>query len=465
MSTPLDRAFLASDAFDRWTEFVGKATDSITVLAPRLDATLSKVLEHARIDKQSITVLTTLHPDAGFHSYEAHLDGILHLVTEGVEVRATSRPLEATTLIRDWCHVTIGSQQFTTESRFADNVSLFPANDISESDFKAALVAWLEESTVIRPELITTLLKRLDLATREVNAAHQRLVDEFDEVVHDMEAVAPWPGWSGLEEEVPGEDLGGKAFDAHSPAPPSFPPISTGLGRTLTDQDLTARKYVYARLRWVDGGYDSLLVDDRESDLTDWALPTGDGDFTKVALTRLYIYPIVLNPSGRMAFARVARGRITYLRQSVAWTKGFLIGGRPYDVTVSFPTENFELANLHLKLRPSSAQTSGLQLGIRFDGTQGVLTSSTLLQDGDQDELSSYRHASLQETQQTLEGEPSALYELLQDALSPFKFKTLDRDNHSAAGFFPRTQVHLTLFRFGQRWVLAATDTGRHPIH
>lgn len=233
-------------------------------------------------------------------------------------------------------------------------------------------------------------------------------------------------------------------------------PVSDGLGQALSNPDVASPQKVLTQLGWAaDRRYQTLLADG-DTDLTNWRLPAGDGTTTRVNLTRLRIYPIILNPSGRMAFARVARSRITYLRQKVDWTTPVNVGRHLYSLTVRLPTENCDVSNIHLELKPSSHATTGFQLQIRFDGVQGVLAGSTILQDGDTDTPYPSHLPTMDQLREEL-ADPAALTALLHQALKPFKYGTLGRDNHNAADFFPTQPLHLTLFRFGDRSVPAAT--------
>lgn len=234
-------------------------------------------------------------------------------------------------------------------------------------------------------------------------------------------------------------------------------PVSDGLGQALSNPDVASPQKVLTQLGWAaDRRYQTLLADD-DADLTTWRLPAADGTTTTVNLTRLNIYPIILNPSGRMAFARVARSRITYLRQEVDWIDPVRVGGRSYSLSVQFPTRNLEVSNIHLELKPSSHATVGLQLQIRFDGVEGVLAGSTILRDGDPDTAYPSHLATMDQLRDEL-ADPTAMTALLHQALQPFKYTTLGRDNHNAADFFPSHPLHLTLFRFGDRSVLAASS-------
>lgn len=53
--------------------------------------------------------------------------------------------------------------------------------------------------------------------------------------------------------------------------------------------------------------------------------------------------------------------------------------------------------------------------------------------------------------------DPEALTALFNQALKHFQDSTLGSDNHNPDDFLPTRPLHLTLFRFGDRSILAAS--------
>lgn len=206
--------------------------------------------------------------------------------------------------------------------------------------------------------------------------------------------------------------------------------------------------------------YETLLAD-KDATLTHWRTRAGDGAVSFTSLKRLNFYPIVLNPSGRIAFGRVAQTRITYIRSSVKWTRPREILGGRYNVTVRFPSEGLESSNMHMELSVGGhPELATLGLRLRFDGIELTLHDWEVRTNS---RAGAYAVHFVDSQTKHLEAlvhqlhEPSSLEELVGSAFAPFTFSELGVGNRNADEFFPRGWVQITLIDYGARPVLVVT--------
>ncbi|MBB1510638.1 hypothetical protein [Tessaracoccus sp. MC1756] len=459
MATELDRCFLARDAYEHWARRIGEAENSIVIFSPCVDSLLIGLLANAT--QTDVVIVTSLKPDVVGWGYRDHLLGVQSLLSQGLHVRASPQHLSATALLCDSRLVSVGSQPFTEEARGFAAATLGPANDIRGSDFAEVLQDWQGSARTVESTLVAELLDMLADSMDDVADARQGLVSGFDALMEEKSETDEKLLGVHIVAELDEEGETTYRFAVGAP-PPLLAPVADGLGRALASPYLASNKRTFARLRQVGSSWDPYpsLVPDVDVDMTIWTQADADGAPTTVRLHRLLMYPLILNPSGRMAFARVGRRRISYVRQAVDWSDPVLIGDRLYTLKARFPKQHFEQENMHLVVRPTARPAAGVELGVRFDGTSGTLTRLISLQDGESDIDPTGQTALLRELTVHL-SDASVLEGVLRSALKPFRYKTLGRDNHNADEFFPEGWLELALFKFGDRSVVTATDL--HP--
>ena len=238
------------------------------------------------------------------------------------------------------------------------------------------------------------------------------------------------------------------------------PAIGIRLGAVVRSaQERMARPVVLARLSEVGywdiyeqwDSYNTLLTD-RTSDLTQW--PTR-------SLIRLNMYPMILDPTGRMGFGRVAVTRISYVRSVVNWRTPRTLAGRKYRMRVEFPDKDLESANLLITLRPTSAQSSGaVKLLVRFDGVEAILAGHEIAGDGtfgDYDPELGWRTLNPEEVAATF-ADPDTLNQLMQVAFQTFKYSELGIGDRDADKFFPPGLLQVTLIEYAARPILAVSE-------
>jgi hypothetical protein len=242
----------------------------------------------------------------------------------------------------------------------------------------------------------------------------------------------------------------------------SRPAIAVRLGDALTHaHERLAHPVVLARLSEVGDWprYDTLLAD-RESDLTRWMTRLPDQAGVYRSLHRFNMYPLILNPSGRMGFGRVTVTRISYVRSVVGWTAPKTFSGMTYRLRVEFPEEDFETANLHITLRSMTELPSArVKLLVRFDGIEADLVDHEIAGVGLLRGLvpgSGWRALAPEDVVASF-ASPDTFKQLMKAAFASFKYKELGIDRHNAGDFFPAGWVRVTLIEYAGQPVLVVS--------
>lgn len=446
MAPESNLVILAHDAYKDWKRRVQAATESVRVFTPYFDRMLDRLLSNACLDPGALSVVTDFSPTSGALDYRGQLLGARALLRRGVEVRSLSR-LHAKVLVCDGAQVAVGSQNFTTYGRGSKETTVIPADVVSGTEFVSTLEEWYQISTPVTLEFIELLLAELDEAARSAVEASGRLSTAFDE---------RWSAYLKVREEER------RRRERLSRLQPLASQLASAV-QTTTQR--TARPMVWARLG-IAGEYDyyETLLADKNSTLAAWPMKDLKGRRAITELRRLSFYPIILNPSGRMAFARVAGTRITYVRQAVKWVRPFEILGTYYNLTVRFPKDGLEARNIEMSLSMSGPPASvSLELSLRFDGLAFTMTSWEIVARSPTSTLGTRRIESLTVSLETLvDGlhDAEELDELFHAAFRTFRFSELGVGNRNANDFFPQGWVRVALIEYSERPVLVVT-----PLH
>ena len=443
MSTEVDRILLARDVYKRWKRRVQRAEESIRVFTPYFDSSLSRLLSNSPLEPTELSLVTDLSPVTGALDYRGQLIGARALLRRGVEVRSLPR-LHAKVLLCDGTQVTIGSQNFTRYGRNSKETTAVVEDDVSDSLFVSTLDQWYAESTPVTLEFIEALLAELADPLEVLKEAQTALNKAFDE---------RWEAYlARLEAERRARE---EAAQRKS--------LALQLARAVRDSTTRqARQSVWARLQTTGevDFYDSLITD-KTSTLTSWRTRRSDGATSLETLTRLNFYPMILNPSGRMGFGRIAKTRITYVRSSVSFNRPREILGSHYKLTLRFPSHGLDAVNIEMTLSISGRpEYVALDLGLRFDGLETRLqrwnvrqttlvgsyaARSVEIQTDQLQELSSLLH------------DPATLTRLLSTAFGTFTFSELGIGNRNATEFFPQGWVRVTIIDYADQPVLVVT--------
>ncbi|MEV8518150.1 phospholipase D family protein [Dactylosporangium sp. NPDC051484] len=355
--------FLARDVYRIWKQRVAEASESVWVFTPYLDKLLVRLLAASTaVPVTAIDVVTDLSPASGSANYRTKLLAIRSLLTDGIAVRTLPR-LHAKVLVVDGRGVTVGSQNFTTYARGSREATAVPQRDMSDTRFLATLGEWLSDATVVDLAYVDLLLERLEEPAAAHDLAHRRLLEAFEEQERlRQERLAEAERTRQEAARAAEEALRQEQARSHESMARA---LRSALNRTAYR---SPQGTAYAELRTVESsaGHDyQTLMAGSGYDLTRWCR---NGGPQVLRLKSFGFYPLILCPSGRMAFARLTTTRITYVRSGVRFNHSQRIGGRDCFVTLTFPSILDRGANVIVELRPNSAAPAGYKFGLRFDG-------------------------------------------------------------------------------------------------
>ena len=443
MSAEVDGIYLARDAYDSWKRRVKRARKSVRVFTPYFDSMLHRLLANAVVGVDNISVVTDLSPESGALQYRRQLIGARALLKSGIELRSLPR-LHAKVLICDAETITVGSQNFTSYSRQSKETTSLPTVSVAKSTLLATLDEWYSTATAVSLELVEMLLKQLEQPARELQAAKAALVAAFD------------AQWAAYVMELEQEQL---RREAAARRLPTTSQLTTAVRRSAQHR---TQSEVWAQLRRAGGwyGHQTLKVSGT-GDLTSWPARKPGNGYASLTLVRLNMYPLILNPSGRMAFARVGQHRISYVRPTVRFTTAKTLFGEAYEMTASFPDDGLDEANVHIALAvPGEVKSAELQLKLHVDGLDIALTSWQV--DRGQP-IGQYwieqadRQAAQLELLATRMSAPKGIHALIRAAFESFKFSYLGIDDRNAASFFPDDWVRISGIEIADRPVLVVT--------
>ena len=441
MSTGIDRSFLADDAFRAWKRRVQAASESIVVFGPYLDSLLDRLLKKSALEVDAITVVTDLSPASGTLDYRKQLIGVRALLRRGIEVRSLPR-LHAKVLLCDWQTATIGSQNFTDYGRGSRETTAVPADDLSESEFVATLREWYDAAKPVHLTFVERLLADLVKEVEALQVAQATLAASYEQLWEEYQRQ--------LEEERRRREQA------------RLEPIGVRLDAAVRSaQEILPRPAVWAHLVEVGDWYARFktLRAESGSHFTRLLIPDGQG-FTDLTLSRLHMYPVILNPSGRIGFGRVANTRISYVRTSVK-TNPQIIAGVTYRMLIECPDRDFETANMHITLRPEFAQsTVAVKLLVHFDCMDAELVDHEIVGDGvfwADVPRSGLRELSPEEVAASF-ADPEPRRQLMRRALDSFTCEELQVNIHNADTFFPTGRLRVTLVEYAGQPVFVASQ-------
>lgn len=298
----VNREHRATDAYPAWKATIAAAQDSVVIFTPYFDALLERLIKPSVVD---VTVVTDMSPTSGARDYLPQLRSILNLLNGGVEVRHLER-LHAKVLWSDGGTVIYGSQNFTTYARSSKEVTHVSRSDLTKTEVTQTLQSWLEESTPIDVELVEFLLANAQAPAAVLMSAHEELLKAHESALaeytqplehHYEKRVHTSPSTMSEEE---------------------FSRLTASVGNPQGQAFLTPKE-IEERGAGVGGSYMTMMADP-DQDLTQWFASDGDGSARIIDLAHLSMHPALFTDSGRMAFLRVGKTRITYARFGVRYT-------------------------------------------------------------------------------------------------------------------------------------------------
>ncbi len=405
----INKTFLARNVYRRWQAAIRTAETDITIFTPYFDKTLLTLLKaNTTIVPGQITIVTNISPENALEM-PYQLRAAKRALSGGISVRSLDG-LHAKVLLIDQTLACIGSQNFTKRGRINKETTVFPAALLNDSTFVKTLHEWQIASREVSEEEIDELLSELGSFFRK----HKKLHDDIHNKCVEVSA----------RRAVKRNNL---LLDSLKDLKPRSP-VQLVSGE------------VYANIQWLYEGYESLLVTNDSDDLTRRIIKQPDGSYLDDALDDLYMYPVIFADSNRMAFARVANRRITYIRQSVAWSEEQRWSSDDVwaDVSISFPVRDTIRRNIEVKLT-----TLGFHGACKFVvafGGESVEVSEHKFIRGNADRVSF--DVFVRGVTRTLLSSKKGLDAFFVQFLSHFRYGSLGIANKNAGSLFQRGTLY-----------------------
>lgn len=418
------------DVYRRWRKAVSGARRFVVVFTPYFDQLLPSLFGNVPQGRTRIAVVTDLAPESGILQYRKQLLATRTLIERGYEVRSLRR-LHAKVLLVDSKDVVLGSQNFTSYGRGSREVSLATSRTTASAAVIGELMKWFEEAEPVDADLVEELLAASADAVKELCTVAESLQTVFDETTkRHTEHLR-----SQHEEAQRVQRLMQQLMEAAA--------------GTDTRSESTE---TLARLNWIwrEGGYDgyqSFVAE--EGDFLSWV----EDDGTPLRLRAFRYHPMVVAETGRMAFVRVARKRISYFKTGVTFTEPVDVDGRELRLEINFPKTATARRNVELIFRDSIDGTTAWRFDLLYDG--GGLA---VVDDGPV--RGSAPALSIQTRVLEHFSDPDVAAEWLGVQLKALRYETVGIDNPNIAVLLPKGWQEVQMIPLGPARVLVAAPHG-----
>ena len=367
----------------------------------------------------------------------AQLKTLRRLVADGIVVRSLPR-LHAKVLLIDGRHVTVGSQNFTRYARESSETTAVPTADLSDTAFLEKLDAWYREATPVTREFLDRLISALNDRAQVVAAAHEELVEAFEaEDARQQQQVA--------EERMRRNREQARLL-----------PVSYGLEqarRATRYRNAIAPVFAHLRRRESTARYYWTLEVSGDGDLNRWVLADSLGRRRELRLFCGAMYPVLINPQGRLAFVTLPATTITFAWRALEWPDPVIIAGNALRLSVDFPDEVTHGNNLIVRISQVNGPQSAA-LTFRFDGLTAALTEAELTGNPDPWGRTPVED-SMGELKAQQRDREHLLALVLDEIRQPRGFKN---DKYSMDRLFSHTWYEVSLVEFLGRHVLIASE-------
>ncbi|MGN7224044.1 phospholipase D-like domain-containing protein [Curtobacterium flaccumfaciens] len=421
----------AADISDTWRDRVTAATSTVMVFTPYFDDLIVDILASSSLHAYQKTVVTDLSPRSGNQQYRRQLEACRALLEADIEVVSFDR-LHAKVLIVDAEPVTVGSQNFTRYATSSKETTAVTAEP--DPAFIDELNSWYEAATKVTSELIDTLIDALDETLTAVEEANAALEEAFDDAW--AEHVAAVERQKRNRSAAARDRVRREAAVAQFRATVARQALADVRGRIepLTPSD-----------PW--DGRETFRIGDRAGDFTQWRVRDSDGDDGThiVQLLAKRMYPVVRLDNLCLTFTRAVKTQLSYARFGVN-LDGLRFGDHPMDVSVTMPRDATIAGNLTLAIRPAGwPGRERVTAHFLFDGEDAALVAT---------EMPAAPRLRWPSAVRDRLDDVAAVTALVGTSLTPFKFRTLDKDRVNAEEFFPSVGL-VRLVEFHGRPVLA----------
>jgi len=330
-----NRSFLAHDVYSRWKRLISAAKESITIYTPFFDQLLLSLLKsNKKLFHDNTIIVTDFNADSVL-DMPRQLMTIKKLLSTGISVLHLPG-LHAKVLLTDDKHVSVGSQNFTGRGRRNKEASSVPALSLEGSRFIETLISWRQHAEDVEEELVDLLLSKISSHHKRHMKLHEDWALDFEEMRRTCDRAkqqAEKLRLAKLERQSRIRLADGAVFACVQEIPSAY------------------------------GGYMSLKAD-ANRDMTNWVFKRSRKPYS---LNRLSMYPVLFMDTLRMGFARIAKTRITYIRNNVKWrNRSFVVSDLALDVDITLPTTRTRQRNIKVIL--SGHYRGSCEFALLFNG-------------------------------------------------------------------------------------------------
>ncbi|MRJ75461.1 hypothetical protein GEV29_02835 [Aeromicrobium sp. SMF47] len=429
-----DRAFRAIDVYPTWKRLIDRAETSVRVFTPYFDHQLPRLLGNTDLDVDSIAVITDLSPESGTRTYRKQLQATKLLLQQGIEVRTLAR-LHAKVLLTDERWAVVGSQNYTSYARKSKEVSVGPIADMAGSPMLVTLSDWRAQSIPVSIEFIDSLLDKISAELAEVVRLQDDLQNDFDDVLG---------AWLAAQRREADRVRRSKQLERairHAAQSSAF---------------RHAQQSAFVRAKPVERAdgteYMSLAVF-KDADLTQWRNPSSGNRVRTKQLERLSYHPMIVAHSGRMAFVRLAKRRISFFKSSVRFMQPRVVDGLPLWISLTMPERDTGHHNLQVTLSERPGTSDAWVFELMFDGASVRLVDHRARTERREQQVRRVRDAGLKSFEQVDRAD-----ELVADLLAPIRFDRMNIESPNIDGLLPRGWNQLRLVHYSGSHVLVATS-------
>ena len=325
-----------TDQYPRWEEAVRDAINDVLIVSPFFDELVVRLVTACRAGS-SVRVLTNLSPPReGGTSWFRQVEAAQQLLARGVDVRSLSR-LHAKVLLVDGGIVSVGSQNFTTYGRRSKEASARTSIDDKRGRLHQSIERWWSEAEKVNEGMLERLLLDLASQVERLESESEAAERAFRESIRQYQLELEQRRKEQLDAQI-------------------------------------KRKLASSKFRFAGGSIDcqvryanwdslqkSLIVSEPHfDDLTQW--PKGE-------VRRLHQLPFLNTETNGMAFARVAKTRITFLSPAVHRTQQSQLF-KPGSISVHLNTTGRAQNNVLVSL------ACGSSIGIAISPGSEMFTST-----------------------------------------------------------------------------------------
>ena len=327
--TNITKCFLAKDVFATWKKLVASSQHSITIFTPYFDSTIRTLLKSCTLPKDRVKIITVFDPETLLHLIQ-QLKASKSLIEDDFKLWHLPG-LHAKILISDQSKVVLGSQNFTRRGRRNKEASVVSPISLEGSRFMAQIQKWQAEATDIRIDLIEELLECLKPLEKPVHEIIKKASNLVAEKILEASKV----------------DFVGNTL-------PDLQLIVETLDRLKTDQKVqfsTFSGYIWATLKQfyeskTFENYWALAADERFGNFQDWLVRDKKNHLVPMNFERLKFCLVMRKRDLRLVWGRLAKGRITYIRQSVRFDAFENLANFRLKLVVTFPREDTQKCNV-----------------------------------------------------------------------------------------------------------------------